>query len=212
MILVADRLHPNSSPPPRIRTTDPPDPLPTQWARAIANDIAAQLRRGWRASTAKRAITSRGAPITGRDYHSPGGIPGPTPTTELVSREVYAAGLVDPIPALGVPWLAWHLTQLDLAQALNHRGLMQHATTVDAWLKHKPKRAPRPASVYLLKPNRHGKLMLRRNSDYAPLEVVDAFLAAVDAATITVPDPLDLADALAEWERISLEEVLTAAS
>jgi len=121
---------------------------------------------------------------------------------------VYAWGLTDEIPTLGVPALLWHLTQLDLAERLNQRELMRHHETVNAWLRHKPPQAARPASVYLLKANRHGKLNLRRNSDYTPLEVVDVFLAAVDAATVTVPDPLDLGDALAEWESINLEAVM----
>lgn len=201
----------NQPPPSRVRTAAPPNPLPETWARALANSIASELRRGWRRHVTSRAITPTGA-TRSRDYHPSGFIPGPTPTVEKLSEEVYAWGLTDEIPTLGVPAMLWHLTQLDLAERLNQRELMQHHETVNAWLKHRPPQATRPASVYLLKPNRHGKLNLRRNSDYTPLEVVDVFLAAVEAATVTVPDPLDLGDALAEWERISLEEVLAAAS
>lgn len=198
--------------PPTVRYEPAPTPLPETWARAVANSIAAELRRGWRTHTASRAISSIGAPITGRDYHSSGQVPGPTPTREVISKEIYAWGLTDEIPTLGVPAMLWHLKQLDLADKLFHRELMQHHETVNQWLKHKPPRASRPASVYLLKTNRHGKLMLRRNSDYTPAEVVDVFLAAAEAATVTVPDPLDLADALAEWDRISPEIVFTLAS
>lgn len=195
---------------PRVHTEAPPDPLPEQWVRAVANSIASELRRGWRAHTVKRAISS--APITGKDYHPTGRFTGPAPTWELVSRELYAFGLTDAIPALEVPAIAWHLTQLDLAEVLNARGLMQHAATVDAWLRHKPRTANQPAALYRLKPNRHGRLMLRRNSDHAPAEVAQVFLAAVEAATITVPDPLDVADLLAEWDRISPETVFALAS
>lgn len=203
-------LHPSW--PRAIRISAPPDPLPEAWARAVANSIASELRRGWRAHTVKRAISSTGAPITGRDYAPAGRVPGPTPTSELVSRELFACGLTDELPALGVPAIAWHLTQLDLAEALNRRGLMQYAATVDAWLRHKPPTANQPAALYRLKPNRHGRLMLRRNSDHAPAEVAQVFLAAVEAATITVPDPLDVADLLAEWDRISPETVFALAS
>src|SRR5690606_9608278 len=132
--------------------------------------------------------------------------------SELVSRELFACGLTDELPALGVPAIAWRLTQLDLAEALNRRGLMQHALTVDRWLKHKPPQANQPAALYRLKENRHSRLTLRLNTDHAPREVALVFLAAVEAATITVPNPLDVADLLAEWDRISLEEVLAAAS
>ena len=193
--------------PPAIRTEAPPDPLPETWARAVANSIAAELRRGWRAHTVKRAVSSLGAPITGRDYAPSRGFPLPAPTTELVSREVYAWGLTEAIPELGVPAIAWHLTQLDLAEALNRRGLMQHAATVDAWLRHKRPQANAPAMLYRLKPNRHGRLTLRLNTDHAPREVAQVFLAAVEAATITVPDPLDVADLIAEWDQISPEAV-----
>lgn len=202
------RVEPSPPPQPIVRLEAPPHPLPDAWARSIATSIASELRHGWKSSTARRAINSRGAPITGRDYQPAGHVPGPTPTSELVSRELYAWALTDEIPALDVPALLWHVTQLDLAQALIERDLMQHAGVVDAWLRHQPRKANRPPSLYLLKPNRHGRLTLRRNSDYTPLEVVDVFLAAVEAATVTVPDPLDLNDALAEWESISLEEVL----
>ena len=79
-------LHPAR--PRAIRTEAPPDPLPETWARAVANSIASELRRGWRAHTVKRAVSSLGAPITGRDYAPAGRVPGPAPTWELVSREV----------------------------------------------------------------------------------------------------------------------------
>src|SRR5690606_24636191 len=107
-----------------------------------------------------------------------------------------------------VPLLAWHLTQLDLAEALNRNALMQHANMIDAWLKHRPRTANAPPALYRVKENRHGKLMLRRNSDYAPLEVADVFLTAAGAATVTMPDPDDVADLLAEWESINLEAVM----
>jgi class 3 adenylate cyclase len=152
-----------------------------------------------------------GAPITGRDYQPGGRVGTPAPTTELVSREVYAVGLTNEIVDLGVPAIAWHLTQLDLAEALNAKGLMQHALTVDRWLKHKPPQANQPAALYRVKPNRHGRLTLRLNTDHAPREVAAVFLAAVEAATITVPDPLDVADLLAEWDRISPETVFALA-
>ena len=198
-------LHPSR--PRAIRTEAPPDPLPETWARAVANSIASELRRGWRAHTVKRAISSTGAPITGRDYAPAGRLPGPVPTTELVSRELYAWGLTDELPALGVPAIAWHLTQLDLAEALHAKGLMQYADMVDKWLKHKPPQANQPAALYRLKENRHGRLTLRLNTDHVPREVAQVFLAAVEAATITVPDPLDVADLIAEWDQISPEAV-----
>lgn len=201
-----------SEKPPRIRTEPPPDPLPALWARTLANDIAAALRRGWRSHSIKRAISSTGAPITGRDYTPSSPFTPPTPTSELVSHELYAWGLTDPIPTLEVPAMLWHLTQLDLAETLNASGLMKHAHIVDAWLRHKAVHAPRPASVYLLKPNRHGKLLLRRNSDYTPPEVVEVFDAAARTATVTIPNPEDLDDRLAEFERISLEQVLSLVS
>src|SRR5690606_40396893 len=81
-------LHPSW--PRAIRTEAPPDPLPETWARAVANSIASELRRGWRAHTVKRAVSSLGAPITGRDYAPAGRLPGPAPTWELVSRELFA--------------------------------------------------------------------------------------------------------------------------
>src|SRR5690606_41973820 len=127
----------------------------------FANSLASELRRGWRAHTVKRAISSTGAPITGRDYAPAGRVPGPAPTSELVSRELFAVGLTDELPALGVPAIAWHLTQLDLAEALNAKGLMQYADMVDKWLKHKPPQANQPAALYRLKANRHGRLTLR---------------------------------------------------
>ncbi len=202
---------PTTTKPPKVRTELPPTPLPETWARARANSIASELRRGWRRHVTSRAITPTGA-TRSRDYHPSGFIPGPTPTREVISEEVYAWGLTDEIPTLGVPALLWHLTQLDLAEALHKRDLMQHHELVNAWLRHNPLHAPRPASVYLLKPNRHGKLMLRRNSDHTPAEVVNVFLAAVEAATVTVPDPLDLEDHLAEWDSINPETVFELAS
>lgn len=200
--------------PPRVQLEAPPDPLPTQWARATANSIAAELRRGWRSSTAKRAISSRGNPITGRDYAPSASFNTPIENTELLWRDVYQVGLVDPIPTLGVPYIAWHLTQLDLAEAVIKAGLMHHAREVELWLQLKPDPSDggRPASPYRVRPNRHGAKALRRNTDYAPPAVANVFDAAVTAATIWLPDPLDVADYLAEYDRIDLWEVLSAAS
>src|SRR5690606_28580061 len=151
-----------------------------------------------------------GAPITGRDYLPSGGVPGPAPTSELVSRELYACGLTDPIDALGVPAIAWHVTQLDLAGVMNARDLMPRAARVDVWLRHRPTRGAPPA-LFLVKPNRHGRATLRLNADHAPRDVAEVFLAAVDAATLCVPDPLDVADLLAEWDAIDPAQVFVLA-
>lgn len=198
-----DRQHVS---PPRVHTKPAPRPLPPAWARVIANDIASHLRRGWRAHTVKRAVSSLGAPITGRDYTPAGRVPGPAPTSELVSRELFAWGVTDPVPRFGVPVLVWHLTQLDLAQALNERDLMRHAGEIDAWLK---RRAPGPRpSVFTLRANRHGTLALRVNVEHATRDIASVFLTAAEAATVTVPDPLDAQDLMAEWDEMDPASVL----
>lgn len=188
-----------------ITLTPPPNPLPPTWARATANSIAEQLRHGWRSHAVKTTLHPTGAPRS-PTYNGGATFPPQLPSTYLEHRELYAHGLVEPIDELGVPWIAWHLTQLDLAHALNETGLMRHAIDVDTWLK--TQRRGRPADLYLLKPNRHGKPTLRRNADHAPTTVTDAFLAAVQAATLWLPDPRDVDDSLADASPVpNIDEV-----
>lgn len=53
--------------------------------------------------------------------------------------------------------------------------------------------------------------MLRRNSDYTPLEVVYVFLAAAEAATVRVPDPIEVDDFIAEHSRVDVEAFMAVA-
>lgn len=192
--------------PPKVTLTPPPDPLPVTWARAIANDMAATLRRGWRSSTGKTSLVK---PITGRDYRPPKQFESQLPTTEILWTVAYQYGMVEPIPALAVPTLLWFVTQPDFFNAVSRHNLTPHLPTVAEWLKHKPPRkgGGRPAALYLVKPNRHGRLNLRRNADYSPVEVTDVFLAGVEAASIWVPDEDDVMEFLAFFDCISVRAV-----
>lgn len=176
--------------------TPAPRPLPDAWARSVANSIAEALRKGWRRHVIMRAISCTGDP-KGNLYHPSGSIPGPAPASEKVGEVIYQRGLADPVEKLAVPWLVWELTQLDLAAQLIARNLMKHHLEVDEWLRKRPASGPAPAP-FVLRSNRHGKLTLRRNSEYTPEGVALVFEAAAHAATVWVPDPLDVADALAE--------------
>lgn len=181
--------------PPKVTLTQPPDPLPTNWHRAIANSIASELRHGWRKHKATRAIGN----TRSRDYHTPGQIPAIEPTTELLYNAPYAGAIVDENPQLDTPYLVWEVTQLDLAAALNARGMMNYARDAQAWLTTRPKTGP-PPTAYITRPNRHGRLALRRNSAYTPDPVAMVFDVAVTAATILVPDRDELLDFLAFFD------------
>lgn len=185
--------------------TLPPDPLPILWARSIANSIASELRRGWRTTTAKRANHPTGNPTT---RYAPGSIPPPHETTEHLWTVAYAEGITDPTP--DAPYLAWHLRQLDLAEALHRRGLMDHHETVNAWLKYRPASGPTPAA-FITRPNRHGHAVLRRNADHTPEVVALSFLAAAEAATVRVPDPIEVDDFIAEHSRVDVEAFMAVA-
>lgn len=191
--------------PPKVTLTAPPDPLPVNWHRAIANSIATELRHGWRKHKATRAIGN----TRSRDYHTPGQIPTIEPTTELLYNTPYTEALVVEEPALGIPYLAWELTQLDLAQALNNRGIMHYAKATQTWLGTRPKTGP-PPTAFIAKPNRHGQVMLRRNSAYLPESVAQVFDVAATTATIWVPDRDDLLDFLAYYDGMKPESLMVA--
>lgn len=172
--------------------------LPQAWTRTIANSIATELRHGWRINKATRAIHPTGAPRTGADKIT-SGVPKPLPNTEILWAIPYAFALTDPTPALAVPMLAWHLTQTDLAAALLDTDLMQHAEATNRWLHTRPPRGPAPAP-FTLKTNRHGTLALRVNTEHVTREIATVLEAAATAATVAIPDPLDVNDALAAFD------------
>lgn len=184
----------------RVHTTPAPDPLPPTWERTIASSIATELRRGWKRHTKKSTMHPTGAP-RGHTYSSaaPAELPKHLPNTYTEHEEIYAWALIEPTE--DVPWLAWHLTQLDLAHALGKANLLQHHEAVQHWLRRRP--GPPPA-LYVQRPNRHGNLKHRRNADP---HVIDTFHVAARTATIWVLDPLDVADELAEGG-ISLSELM----
>lgn len=181
--------------------TPPPDPMPPTWNRAIANDIAERLTHdGWGTADQLRAWSFTGNP-SGHRYHTPGSIPGVLPTTELLARDLYVWGTIDPntYPGFNIPPLAYILAQLDLAQAITNR---EDATTLmhaaQGWLA-KCRRSDRThrttPHVYRAKPNRHGNHKLQRN-DYALPAEAEAFLIAAGTATVRVLDHADYADAM----------------
>jgi hypothetical protein len=59
-----------------------------------------------------------------------------------------------------------------------------------------------PPLPFRARPNRHGTDSLRRNSDYAPIGVAAAFLAAATKATVWELDPAEAYDLLGEFDVI----------
>src|SRR5690606_19671203 len=126
---------------------------------------------------ATRAISPTGNPRTGLDKIT-SGHPKPMPGTEVLWSIPYAWALTDPVPALGVPYLLWHLTQTNLAAALIDAELLEHAEAMQRWLRARPPRGPAPAP-FTIRANRHGTLALRGNAEHAPDAVRSVLLAAV---------------------------------
>lgn len=180
--------------------------LPQSWARALANSIAAELRHPWQKAKQTTAIHPTGAPRTGADKIT-SGFPKPLPDTEVISLTLYAWGVSDPIPALGVPLLVWELTQTNLAAALLDADLMQHAEATNRWLRARPPRGPAPAP-FTLKANRHGTLALRVNADHVTRDVAAVLEHAATAATVLIPDPLDVSDLLARFDTMRPTSIL----
>jgi hypothetical protein len=176
--------------------TTPPDPLPTLWQRALANEIARNLaKHGWRTHKELRAISPTGNPRTGGK--TSGGMPRHElqSNTDLLSVDVYTWGIVDPenLPAeLDVPPLAYCVKQLDLAGALKP----EQIPIVEAWLRD----ARHHRSTHVLftpQRNRHGRLTLRLNARTALPEVAEVFLQAARAAQVNIVDEDELAEAYA---------------
>ena len=178
-----------------------PEPLPTNWARTIANDIATRLTHdGWQPEAKLRAWSATGNP-SGHRYHTPGSIPGILATTELISNDLYTWGSIDPddYPGLNLPPLVYTLKQLDLAYALsNQRNPAPLIHAAQAWLdkcRQSPRKHETTPHLYRPKPNRHGNLRLQRH-EYALQAEADVFLIAAEAADTYTVDPLDYREAI----------------
>lgn len=177
---------------PPISIQPTPNPLPTPWARAIANDIAERLtREGWQPEAKLRAWHPTGNP-SGHHYQPPGGIPPTLPTTELISNNLYIWGSIDPdqYPGLNLPPLIYTLAQLDLAAVLTKQpDAPQLIHAAQTWLN-KSRQAPRKHNTtphpYRQKPNRHGNPRLQRHEYATQAEAQVFYLAAQAADTYTI--------------------------
>lgn len=177
--------------PPKVTLIRAPDPLPTDWARLIANDVASRVREGWQPNRATRSLRST---RSSRDYSPTPPFRTPTPSVEVLWSQPYVWGVIDRTHY--APMLAWNLQYLDAASALQ-----ASMPDVDTFLKLRPKAGPAPAP-FRSRQNRHGSMALRRNSDFAPITVAAAFLACASKATVWELDESEVRDFEAYWDVI----------
>lgn len=173
--------------------------LPTAWERAIANELTAHLRAGWRRHTAKRAWHPTGAPRTsGRETSS--AFQSALNNTETISSETYLQFLVEADRPFGVPPLAVQITRHDHDRAL---AIFPAAALQD--LEHVVKRGMRP---FVRGYDHKGRPKLKRESRTCPRPAADALIAIARAATIEQLDPRDVGDSYAEDDSINMLKVM----
>lgn len=178
-----------------IKTSPPPNPLPATWLRAIANSITITFREhGWQKHEKRRV-------------HHPTGNPriNPRPTsnvhrsalltsTETLETIFFLTGTVEPIPALGIPPIAWELDQLTATGALHDQ---PDLTTALNTLCRKGRRD----TPFTTRRNRHGNLTLRAGQ-YATAQEREAITLVAAVATLHVLDEHDYWDALASDDQL----------
>lgn len=176
----------------KVRTHPAPDPLPSTWARAVANSITSEFRTtGWRKYKLSRAHHPTGNPRTGSDRITSGVQRTPLlSNTELIEEGFHLTGTVDPIPTLNVPALAWRINQLTAVGALADRPDLHEPLNTLC-------KRTRRDTPFTTRDNRHGNPSIRPNLTTTS-EEREAITLIAAAAQIVIVDELDYWDWLTQ--------------